>query len=56
LYNAVEASLCNGLTFIALLFWTKMEQEMEHPRGNKWLLIISLGGLSFGTLCTNDPQ
>jgi hypothetical protein len=50
-YNAVEASLCNGLTFNAHYFGLKWEQEMNTPRGNKWLLIISLVvGLSFGTL------
>src|SRR6476620_1876216 len=37
--------------FIALLFWLglRWEQDMHNPRGNKWLLIISLVvGLSFG--------
>jgi hypothetical protein len=37
--------------FIALLFWLglRWEQDMDKPRGNKWLLIISLVvGLSFG--------
>jgi hypothetical protein len=34
--------------FIALLFWLglRWEQDMDKPRGNKWLLIISVG-LSF---------
>ena len=37
--------------FIALLFWLglRWEQDMDKPRGNKWLLVISLVvGLSFG--------
>jgi hypothetical protein len=37
--------------FIALLFWLglRWEQEMMTPRGNRWLLLISLViGLSFG--------
>jgi 4-amino-4-deoxy-L-arabinose transferase-like glycosyltransferase len=39
--------------FIALLFWLglRWEQDMDKPRGNKWLLIISLVvGLSLGSL------
>ena len=51
-YNAVEAEVYAMATFlIALLFWLglRWEQELETPRGNKWLLIISLViGLSFG--------
>ena len=51
-YNAVEAEVYAMASFlIALLFWLglRWEQEMETPRGNKWLLIISLViGLSFG--------
>ena len=37
--------------FIALLFWLglRWEQDMETPKGNRWLLVISLVvGLSFG--------
>jgi hypothetical protein len=51
-YNAVEAEVYAMASFlIALLFWLglRWEQEIETPRGNKWLLIISLViGLSFG--------
>ena len=51
-YNAVEAEVYAMASFlIALLFWLglRWEQELETPRGNKWLLIISLViGLSFG--------
>lgn len=51
-YNAVEAEVYAMASFlIALLFWLglRWEQELETPRGNKWLLIISLIiGLSFG--------
>jgi hypothetical protein len=51
-YNAVEAEVyAMASLFIALLFWLglRWEQEMNTPRGNKWLLIISLvTGLSFG--------
>jgi hypothetical protein len=51
-YNAVEAEVYAMATFlIALLFWLglRWEQEMNTPRGNKWLLLISLViGLSFG--------
>lgn len=51
-YNAVEAEVYAMATFlIALLFWLglRWEQDLETPRGNKWLLIISLViGLSFG--------
>ena len=51
-FNAVEAEVyAMGTLFIALLFWLglRWEQEMNNPKGNKWLLIISLVlGLSFG--------
>ncbi len=51
-FNAVEAEVYAMATlFIALLFWLglRWEQDMYTPRGNKWLLIISLViGLSFG--------
>jgi len=51
-YNSVEAEVYAMATFlIALLFWLglRWEQEMNTPRGNKWLLLISLViGLSFG--------
>lgn len=51
-FNAVEAEVYAMATlFIALLLWLglRWEEEMHTPRGNKWLLIISLViGLSFG--------
>ncbi|UQD55216.1 DUF2723 domain-containing protein [Flavobacterium sp. K5-23] len=51
-YNAVEAEVyAMASLFIALLFWLglRWEQEMDTPRGNRWLLVISLViGLSFG--------
>jgi len=51
-FNAVEAEVYAMATlFIALLFWLglRWEQEMHEPRGNRWLLLISLVvGLSFG--------
>jgi len=51
-FNAVEAEVYAMATlFISLLFWLglRWEQDMDTPRGNKWLLIISLIiGLSFG--------
>jgi hypothetical protein len=51
-YNAVEAEVyAMASLFIALLFWLglRWEQEMNTPRGNRWLLLISLVvGLSFG--------
>ena len=51
-YNAVEAEVYAMATlFIALLFWLglRWEQDMNTPRGNRWLLMISLiVGLSFG--------
>lgn len=51
-YNAVEAEVyAMASLFISLLFWLglRWEQDMDTPRGNRWLLIISLViGLSFG--------
>ncbi|OYQ36375.1 hypothetical protein CHU92_09770 [Flavobacterium cyanobacteriorum] len=51
-YNAVEAEVyAMASLFIAILLWLGLRwgQEMHTPRGNKWLLIISLViGLSFG--------
>lgn len=51
-FNAVEAEVyAMASLFIALLFWLglRWEQDMHEPRGNRWLLIISLVvGLSFG--------
>jgi hypothetical protein len=51
-FNAVEAEVyAMASLFIALLLWLglRWEQDMETPRGNRWLLIISLVvGLSFG--------
>jgi len=51
-FNAVEAEVYAMATlFIALLFWLglRWEQDMHTPKGNKWLLLISLiVGLSFG--------
>jgi hypothetical protein len=51
-YNAVEAEVyAMASLFIALLFWLglRWEQDMDTPRGNRWLLLISLViGLSFG--------
>ncbi|MCW2117902.1 DUF2723 domain-containing protein [Flavobacterium sp. 7A] len=51
-FNAVEAEVyAMASLFIALLFWLglRWEQEMNTPRGNRWLLVISLViGLSFG--------
>lgn len=51
-YNAVEAEVYAMATlFIALLFWLglRWEQDMNTPRGNRWLLLISLIiGFSFG--------
>ncbi len=50
--SAIEAEVyAMASLLIALLFWLglRWEQEMDTPRGNKWLLIISLVvGLSFG--------
>ena len=51
-FNAVEAEVyAMASLFIALLFWLglRWEQEMHTPKGNRWLLLISLViGLSFG--------
>lgn len=51
-FNAVEAEVyAMASLFIALLLWLglRWERDMHTPRGNKWLLIISLViGLSFG--------
>ena len=51
-YNAVEAEVyAMASMLIALLFWLglRWEQDMDLPKGNRWLLIISLViGLSFG--------
>jgi hypothetical protein len=51
-FNAVEAEVyAMASLLIALLFWLglRWEQDMGTPKGNKWLLLISLViGLSFG--------
>ncbi len=51
-YNAVEAEVyAMASLFIAVLLWLglRWEQEMDLPRGNRWLLLIALViGLSFG--------
>lgn len=51
-YNSVEAEVYSMASlFIAVLFWLglRWEQDMFTPRGNRWLLLISLiVGLSFG--------
>lgn len=51
-FNAVEAEVyAMASLLIALLFWLglRWEQDMDQPKGNKWLLVISLViGLSFG--------
>jgi hypothetical protein len=51
-FNAVEAEVyAMAMLFIALMFWLglRWEQDMNTPRGNRWLIIISLlTGLSFG--------
>ena len=44
-YNAVEAEVyAMASLFIAILLWLglRWEQDMHTPRGNKWLLLISL--------------
>jgi hypothetical protein len=50
--SAVEAEVyAMASLFIALLFWLALrwEEDMHTPRGNRWLLLISLlVGLSFG--------
>ncbi|MES2545785.1 MAG: DUF2723 domain-containing protein [Bacteroidota bacterium] len=51
-FNAVEAEVyAMASLLIALLFWLglRWEEDMHKPRGNRWLLLISLViGLSFG--------
>ncbi|KOS07652.1 hypothetical protein AM493_17585 [Flavobacterium akiainvivens] len=51
-FNATEAEVyAMASLFIALLLWAglKWGEEMHGPRGNRWLLLISLlVGLSFG--------
>jgi len=51
-FNAVEAEVYAMATFIlSLLFWLglRWEQDMNTPRGDRWLLLISfIIGLSFG--------
>jgi hypothetical protein len=51
-FNAVEAEVyAMASLLIALLFWLglRWEEDMNTPRGNRWLIIISLVvGLSFG--------
>jgi len=51
-FSAVEAEVYAMSSFLmALLFWLalKWENEMDKPRGNKWLLLICfVVGLSFG--------
>lgn len=51
-FSAVEGEVYAMSSFLmALLLWLalKWEQEMDKPRGHKWLLLISLiVGLSFG--------
>lgn len=51
-FSAVEAEVYAMATFfISLLFWLglRWEQDMNNPKGNRWLLLISfVAGLSFG--------
>ncbi|OYU82263.1 MAG: hypothetical protein CFE23_00670 [Flavobacterium sp. BFFFF1] len=51
-FNAVEAEVyAMAMLLISLLLWLglRWEQDMNTPRGNRWLLIISLIiGLTFG--------
>ncbi len=51
-FSAVEAEVYAMASFLmALLFWLglRWEQEMDKPRGDKWLILISfVVGLSFG--------
>ena len=51
-FNAVEAEVYAMATFLlSLLFWLglRWEQDMNSPRGDRWLLLISfIIGLSFG--------
>ncbi|MDH3323649.1 MAG: DUF2723 domain-containing protein, partial [Flavobacteriaceae bacterium] len=51
-FNAVETEVYAMATLImAILFWLglRWEQDMDKPRGNRWLILISFViGLSFG--------
>jgi hypothetical protein len=51
-FNAVEAEVyAMASLFISILFWLglRWEQDLDTPRGNRWLLVIALMiGLSFG--------
>src|SRR5690606_6832286 len=51
-FNAVETEVYAMATFImAILFWLALrwEQDMDKPRGNRWLILIAfIIGLSFG--------
>ncbi|MCB0446310.1 MAG: DUF2723 domain-containing protein [Gelidibacter sp.] len=51
-FNAVETEVYAMATLImAILFWLALrwEQEMDEPRGNRWLVLIAFViGLSFG--------
>lgn len=51
-FNAVETEVYAMATFImSVLFWLALrwEQDMDKPRGNKWLILIAFViGLSFG--------
>lgn len=51
-FNAVETEVYAMATLImSILFWLglKWEEDMDKPRGNKWLILISfIVGLSFG--------
>jgi hypothetical protein len=51
-FNAVEAEVyAMAMLFIALMVWLALrwEEDMHQPRGNRWLILISLiTGLSFG--------
>lgn len=51
-FNAVETEVYAMATLImAVLFWLALrwEQDMENPRGNRWLILIAFViGLSFG--------
>ncbi len=51
-FNSVETEVYAMATLImAILFWSALrwEQDMDKPRGNRWLILISfIIGLSFG--------
>jgi uncharacterized membrane protein YfcA len=51
-FNAVETEVYAMATLImAILFWLALrwEQDMDEPRGNRWLVLIAFViGLSFG--------